>query len=967
VLSVNGQLPPTPIAFSPDGMKIASDSSQGNAVTIWDAVTGSQLASLVGHLRPVCSLAFSPDGEWLVSGSNDSSIKLWSASRGKLIRTFLGQKGAITSLAFSPDGHLLASGSADKTVVILAPTTGTRIETLVGQSEAIEAVSFSPNGLTLVSASDDGTLRAWEVSTGKEVWNSLSKMGPMSSAALSQDGRWVASAGADTMIRVWDRNSGTQFKTLRGDKSWIDGLEIAPNGDYLVSSESDGTLQTWEIPSWKKKLEIAERKGFGRVALSPNGNLLASSRGGDIKVYSSKTGTDMRDLRTDLGGAVTFSHNGRWLASGLKIWDVSTWDLVRTFRAHTKRTGPDTSIGFLIGGLAFSPDDRFLASAADDGTIILWDLETGQSIRTLSGHTAQVRDVAFSPDGRFLVSAGWDKSVRVWEASTGRSISNLVGHSNWVNSARFDSTGHWIISAGSDGTVRIWDAREGELAATLISLRDGDDWLVTTPDGLFDGSEPAWGAVLWRFSSSLFNVAPVELFFNDFYYPGLLADVLADKRPRAPRNIAKVDRRQPRVDLTLAEADTNTPEPANQRTRMIRVTVAQAPIDSDHSLGSGVRDVRLFRNGSLVKVWHGDVLKGRIDTTLEAAVSLVAGENRLSAYAFNRDNIKSSVATLLIKHDENVSRKGVVHILAIGVNHYEDSDFDLKFATADAEEFARELSTQQVRTSQFSSVDETVLLDKQATKSNILAALGRLAGRTSGILSPTVPRNIARIKRALPEDSVFIYFAGHGVASGARFFFIPYDMGYRGKRKELQEADAGNIFSHSISDLELEEAVEGLDSGHLILVVDACNAGQALEAEEKRRGPMNVSGLAQLAYEKGMYVLTAAQGYQAALEAARLGHGLLTYALIDEGLKTRAADTTGDGVLTVQEWIDYAVRRVPELQLEAIREARNNGRNLSMIDDDQKITEPEKKALQRPRAFYRRDSVLQPFTVARFK
>src|SRR3989440_10012305 len=97
-----------------------------------------------------------------------------------------------------------------------------------------------------------------------------------------------------------------------------------------------------------------------------------------------------------------------------------------------------------------------------------------------------------------------------------------------------------------------------------------------------------------------------------------------------------------------------------------------------------------------------------------------------------------------------------------------------------------------------------------------------------------------------------------------------------------------NILSHSISDEELEAAVEGIDAGQMLLVIDACNSGQALEAEEKRRGPMNSKGLAQLAYEKGMYILTAAQSYQAAKEAAKLGHGFLTYALVEEGLKTNA-------------------------------------------------------------------------------
>ncbi len=102
-------------------------------------------------------------------------------------------------------------------------------------------------------------------------------------------------------------------------------------------------------------------------------------------------------------------------------------------------------------------------------------------------------------------------------------------------------------------------------------------------------------------------------------------------------------------------------------------------------------------------------------------------------------------------------------------------------------------------------------------------------------------------------------------------------------------------------------------------MIDACNSGQALETEEKRRGPMNSKGLAQLAYEKGMYILTAAQSYQAALEASRLGHGYLTYALVEEGLKTPAADVEPkDSQLLLREWLDYATNRVPQMQQETI-------------------------------------------------
>jgi uncharacterized caspase-like protein len=152
--------------------------------------------------------------------------------------------------------------------------------------------------------------------------------------------------------------------------------------------------------------------------------------------------------------------------------------------------------------------------------------------------------------------------------------------------------------------------------------------------------------------------------------------------------------------------------------------------------------------------------------------------------------------------------------------------------------------------------------------------------------------------------------------------------------------------------------MEGVDAGKLLMVIDACNSGQALEAEERRRGPMNSKGLAQLAYEKGMFILTAAQSYQAALEAAQLGHGYLTYTLIDEGLGKALADRDAkDGQITVREWFDYATERVPEMQ------QQNTGTRLLLEIDDKATSVDTVRNLQRPRAFYRRESV--PVVIAR--
>ena len=129
---------------------------------------------------------------------------------------------------------------------------------------------------------------------------------------------------------------------------------------------------------------------------------------------------------------------------------------------------------------------------------------------------------------------------------------------------------------------------------------------------------------------------------------------------------------------------------------------------------------------------------------------------------------------------------------------------------------------------------------------------------------------------------------------------------------------------------------------------------------------MKSKGLAQLAYEKGMYVLTAAQSFQAALEAAQLGHGLLTYALVDEGLKAMAADEEPrDGVLQAREWLDYATERVPQMQLEKMRQARSLNLNISFAEGEDAAADPEKRSVQRPRAFYRRELEANPLVLAR--
>src|SRR5580700_997311 len=219
--------------------------------------------------------------------------------------------------------------------------------------------------------------------------------------------------------------------------------------------------------------------------------------------------------------------------------------------------------------------------------------------------------------------------------------------------------------------------------------------------------------------NNTFDVVPVESFFNEYYYPDLLADILRGKRPRARQDLEKKDRRQPQISVEV---------PASQSGGLISARLIHVTVKIQNA-PAGAQDLRLFRNGSLVKFWHGDVLGGKQDAILETEIPIVAGTNHLTAYAFNGDNVKSVDASLEVTGAPSLDRKPVAYILAVGINEYSNSDYNLRFAAADSEGFNAELKRQLDKQQRFARVDVTSLNDRSATKSSILAALKDLALR----------------------------------------------------------------------------------------------------------------------------------------------------------------------------------------------------------------------------------------------
>jgi WD40 repeat protein len=943
------------IAFSPDGRVLAR---AGSVVDLWDLSTGSRICTLTQEpsFSPIRSLTFSAAGKFLASsssiqfsGKESNTVRLWDVAACRELSPLSGHDDTVNAVVFSLRGNLLASGSKDGVVKFWDATTLSPIKSEVKYARAVRSVAFSPDGRTLATAAGH-VVNLWDVRTGVQIATLAGHTDTINSVVFSGDGKHLVTGSDDATIRLWDLETRSTTKTFTGHEGAVRAVTFNPRGDRLVSGGWDKTVRLWDVKDKERSSILYQHSGpVNCVAFSPNSKLLAS------------------------GNLLTTS-NGRLQSDGtVKLWDVEANKLIASPIDDYKATV--NSVLFIhdskklvaAGGGFNLKDDAKLAltivgSVQNEASDIrLWDIATGQSAGQLQLPSSLYFSCAFASTTQHLICGSWDNSIRIWNVRTGRLTRTLVGHSNEVYSVALSPDGNMLASGGGDATTKLWGTIGDRELCSLVSLGD-KDWFVFTRDGLFDGTAAAWKNIYWRFSRNVLAIRPVEVYFNEFFHPGLLADVHAGRVPKAPRPLVDVDRRQPTVRLTTIAMQHDAP--VSTRTVKVRVEVTEAPKNAGHHASSGgVRDLRLLRNGTLVKRVAGRLPLKNGRHIYETEVVITAGINELTGYAFNDSNVKSEDARVLrIEGAESLRRTGTLYVLAVGVNNYANTKYNLRYAEADAREFAKAVAARQRGLDRLNPIEVIPLMNERATKANILLALERLAGLTDTMPPDATLTDLFRkIKPTQPEDVVMIYFSGHGKAIGERFYLLPHDVSGRGEDVRLVH---GKLPS-AISDEELESLILGLGAGRILMFVDACNSGQVLESEDRRRGPMNSKGLAQLAYEKGVMILTASQGFEAAWEISELGHGLLTYVLVEEGLKAGAADTRPrNRQIEAEEWMEYAAFRVPQMQMKKMLACRDAMRDCAFVDGEKEEQLLDKRTLQNPRVFFRRDTYGPELVVA---
>ncbi|HBB33868.1 MAG TPA: hypothetical protein DC064_19240, partial [Cyanobacteria bacterium UBA9273] len=426
---------------------------------------------LEGHNDGVNCVSFSPDGQLIATGSKDKSVKLWKPDGTLSLTIANGHTKSVTSISFSPNGEIIASGSEDKTVKLWRRD-GQLLKTLPGHNDTVRSISFSQNGKTMATGSEDKTAILWSID-GNKIATFKGHSDAVISLSISPDGKTIASSDGKS-FKLWNYN-GQEIRTIKtadgNDIVNVSNISFSPDGK-TITAVHDGAIESWSTDGTLIKT-ITVQYGFSWATFSANSQMFAGYDGNSVILLTNE------GLNLYLPGhssdvtSLSFSPDGKLLASASQDNTVKLWNLERRDLTTVENKGTTS--------LTFSKDSQTIVTANDDA-VQLWQRDDNNtSWLTLPSYSA---DVTLSPDGQTIASASTEDVVKIWSRE-GRLLNTLKGqeeHNDNITSISFSSDSQTIATASEDNTVRLWN-REGHLFRTL-KRQNGDVTSVQfSPDG----------------------------------------------------------------------------------------------------------------------------------------------------------------------------------------------------------------------------------------------------------------------------------------------------------------------------------------------------------------------------------------------------------------------------------------------------------------------------------------------------
>lgn len=929
--------------ISPDGKKMVMAYRNGKVV-IWSLTSGKSLFVLDHQGNRVTALAFDKTGTRLLTSSRDRKSRLWSMETGRLLHTFEGHAFTVFTAMFSQDHRYIFTASSDNIIKVWDAVSFNPAVEINGNMANLKQVSSISNANYKISAG--GNIIFFRKPTGSLSPQTITAhAADISTINFNSSKTKIVSASFDKTIKVWNVETKQHLLTLQGHTDFVYAAKFSPGDKHIVSVSRDRTAKIWDAGTGKLLHTLSGHKfSIFDLSFSKDGKRVTTiSRSGGVKEWLIETGTLLHSIAQDYDykSFITLSTDGKYLAttnflsSELNVYNLTDGSLAHRLTGHKQ----------IVNAARFFNRDKNLLSTSEDGSYCIWNVATGELIKRVLAHSSGINTATMAADEKWLITTAKDSSIKKWDLNTYRLLHALKVQAP-VTSSYLSKDGEYVFTCSNNGNFSKWKAEgliedfkinlgenfrlsdlveEFNLFTAIKNVETGifnlntgkkyfsmwalknENFLVKNDQGHYDGTADARKELYFTCGKETISLDQVK---DQLWVPNLAERILNNENINA-KSLAELE-----ICGLIPETE-SLEGTANEYRFRIRPQ------------RGGLGKTILFVNDIPCKEYNKENLiqkEGHYELAVaktELQDYLLQGkDNYISIKSFTADNAIQSRGVKVLQPDS--SKQGQLpnlYIITIGVSDYKGDELDLKYAAKDANDISKAIAGVSRK---FLNIDNR----EHVFQYNLTTARNRYLLPEKKAIQKTLDEIGAK---TMPNDIVILFFAGHGVVEGSsaaeagdpkQFYFLTADA----SKNSAVIADVG------ISTGELAAWMQpgNMKAQKRILILDACNSGQAIQdfvklgegnqnytaSRSVEKGQL-IKAIDKLNEKSGLFILSASTSNQSAYELSRYSQGLLTYALL-RAIKQQPDILDREGFLNVGNWFDAAEKNVTEL-------ARNNG------------------------------------------